>query len=73
MRPFRVARVNALLWRRAKLRILHMKGFDPLVVDINEADVVERLQAKMRRIVIDAAALVALELVEEALERDAIE
>ena len=49
-----------------------MKRFDALVVHVDEPDVVERLQAKMRRIVIDAEALVALELVEEALKRDAI-
>src|SRR5579864_8875283 len=72
VRPFGVARINALLWRGTKLRVLHMKRFDALVVNVDEPDVVERLQAKMRRIVIDAAALVALELVEEALKRDAI-
>jgi hypothetical protein len=49
-----------------------MKGFDALVVNVDEPDIVERLQAEMRRIVIDAAALVALELVEEPLERHAV-
>ena len=50
-----------------------MKGFDALVINVDEPDIVERLQAKMRRVVIDAAALVTVELVEEALEGDAVE
>ena len=50
-----------------------MKRLDPLVIDVDEADVVEVLQAKVRRIVVDAAALVTAHHVEEALVSGAVE
>ena len=50
-----------------------MKRLDPLVVDVDEADIVEVLQAEVRRVVVDAAALVAAEPVEEALVGRAVE
>ena len=48
-------------------------GLDPLVVDVDEADIVEHLQPEVRRVVVDAAALVTTELVEKALEGRPVE
>ena len=44
-----------------------MKGLDALVIDVDEADVVERRQPEVRRVIVDAAAFVPAEKVEEAL------
>src|SRR5262249_30208274 len=61
--PVREARIDALLRRRPEFGVLDVKRLDPLVIDVDEADVVERLQPEVRRVVVDAAAFVALELV----------
>src|ERR1700709_2070431 len=50
-----------------------MEGFDSLVIDINEADIVQILQTKMRRVVGDAATLMAAEEIQEPLEGRAVE
>ena len=50
-----------------------MKRLDALVIDVDEADVIQVLQTKVRRIVVDAAALVAADRSEEALEGRAVE
>src|SRR5689334_9064936 len=42
--PVREARIDALLWRWPEFGVLHMEGLDPLVVDVDEANVIERLQ-----------------------------
>ena len=67
VRPVGEAGIDALLRGRAKLRVLDVKGLDALVVDVDEADIVEVLQAEVRRVVVDAAALVPVDHGEEAL------
>ena len=73
VRPVGEAGIDALLRRRAELRVLDVKGLDALVIDVDEPDIVEVLQAEMRRVVVDAAALVPADLVEEALVGRAVE
>src|SRR5271166_725236 len=71
--PRRIARVDALPPGRIELGVLDVERLDPLVVDVDELEVVELLQHEVRRIVVDRAALVALDRVEEALERCSVE
>src|SRR5271166_246893 len=71
--PRRIARIDALPSVRIELRVLDVERLDPLVVDVDELEIVELLQHEVRRIVVDRAALVALDRVEEALERRSVE
>ena len=50
-----------------------MERLDPLVIDVDEVEIVELLQHEVRRIVVDRAALVALQRIEKALEGGAVE
>ncbi len=50
-----------------------MKRLDPLVIDVDEADIVEVLQPEVRRVVVDAAARMVVEQAEEAFEAGAVE
>src|SRR5271166_54713 len=71
--PRRIARIDALPPRRIELGVLHMKCRNPLVVDVDELEIVELLQDEMRGIVIDGAALVSFDGVEETLEARSVE
>src|SRR5438552_16087759 len=71
--PALIAGIDALPPRRVELGGLDMEGLDPLVVDVDELEIVELLQKEVRRIVIDVAALVAADRVEEHLEGRAVE
>src|SRR5208337_4425388 len=71
--PRRIARIDALPPGRIELGILDVERLDPLVVDVDEFEIIELLQHEVRRIVVDRAALVALDRVEEALECRAVE
>src|SRR4051812_30304237 len=66
-------RIDPLTAVRIKLGILHVKGLDALVVDVDESEIVELLQQEMGRVVIDAAAPVPVHLFKEDLEGGAIE
>src|SRR5271157_1563870 len=57
----------------ARAGVLDVERLDPLVVDVDEVEIIELLQHEVRRIVVDRAALVALNCVEEALERRPVE
>ena len=70
--PALEAGVHALLSARKELRILDVKGEDALVVEIDELEIVQLLQHEMRRVVVDAAALVVADALEQHLERDAV-
>ena len=50
-----------------------MEGLDALVVDVDEVEVVELLQHEVRRVVVDAAARVIADALEEHLEGRAVE
>src|SRR5271157_2115202 len=71
--PRRVARINALPAARIELGVLDVEGLDALVIDVDEIEIVELLQHEVRGIVINGAALVALQRCEKALEGRAIE
>ena len=58
--PGRIARIDALPPGRIELGVLDVERLDPLVVDVDEFEIVELLQHEVRRIVVDRAALVAL-------------
>src|SRR5260370_40558256 len=49
--PSLIAPVDALAARRAKLRILHVKHFDPFVIQIDEFKIVKLLQHEMARVI----------------------
>ena len=59
--PWRIAGIDALPSVRIELAVLDVKRLDPLVVDVDEFEVVELLQHEVRRIVVDGAALVPLQ------------
>ena len=59
--------------RRAELGVLHVEGLDALVVDVDERQIVELLQQEVRRVVVDVAARMAVDRVEEHLEGGAVE
>ena len=71
--PGRIAGIDALPAGRIELGVLHVKGLDALVIDVDEGEIVELLQHEMRGIVVDRAALVAFQRVEEPLEGRAVE
>ena len=50
------AAVDALPRRRVELGVLHVEGADPLVIHVDEAEIVELLQHEVARIVEQAAA-----------------
>ena len=67
------ARVDALLRARVELGVLDVKRLDALVIDVDEAQVVELLQQEMARVVVDVAARVVAEALEEHLEGHAVD
>ena len=71
--PRREARINALPPARPELGVLDVEGADALVVDVGEGETIELLQQEMRGIVVDPAALMAAEPVEEKLKSRAVE
>src|SRR5271165_250047 len=71
--PGRVARIDPLAPARIEFGVLHMKGRNALMIDVDEVEVIELLQHEMRRVVVDRAALVAAEGVEKALETRSVE
>src|SRR5258706_2856105 len=71
--PRLVARVHALAAVRAELGVLDMQRLDARVVDVDELEVVELLQHEVRWVVVDAAARVVVDTLEEHLEGRAVE
>ena len=70
--PVLIAGVDALATGRVELRVLDVEGVDALVVDVDEVEVVELLQHEVRRVVVDAAARMAVDALEQHLERRAV-
>src|SRR5262250_2168323 len=64
--------IDALSSSRPELGILHVKGADPLVVDVDELEIVELLDHIVARVVEDAAPIVVVEPLEEHLEGHAV-
>src|SRR5208283_1313356 len=71
--PGRVTRIDALPAGRIELGVLYVKRLDPLVIDVDDLEIVELLQHEVRRIVVDRTARVSADRVEEALEGRAVE
>lgn len=71
--PALIAGIDALAAVRIELGILHVIGADALVIDVDERQIVELLQQEVRRIVVDLAARVTAERLQEHLERGAVE
>src|SRR5271166_3535413 len=71
--PRRIPRIDALPAVRVELGVLDVEGLDALVIEVDEIEIVELLQHEVRGIVVDGAALVALQRCEKALEGRAIE
>src|SRR5690606_27128025 len=70
--PALVAAVDAGAAVRPELRILHVKCLDPLVIEVDELEIIELLQHEVTRIEQDVRAPMAADRVEEALERDTV-
>ena len=71
--PALITRVDALAAGRIELGVLDVERLDALVIDVDEGQIVELLQQEVRRVVVDVAALVAADRVEEHLEGGAVE
>ena len=71
--PGRIARIDALPPVRVELGVLDVERLDALVIDVDEVEIVELLQQKVRRVVVDGAARMVLQLAEEPLEGRAVE
>ena len=67
------ARVHALPGAGVELGVLDVERLDPLVVDVDEAEVVELLQQEMAGVVVDAAARMIADPLEEHLEGGAVD
>src|SRR6516165_655742 len=65
-------RIDALPTGRIKLGIFHMEGLDPLVINVNERQVIEVLQYEVRRVIVDASTLVVPHGGEEHLKSGAV-
>ena len=73
LQPALVAAVDALLRRRVELGVLDVEHLDALVIDVDEAEIVHALLDEVAGVVVDVAALVAADRVEEHLEGVAVE
>ena len=73
LEPWLIAGIDALPAVRVELGILDVERLDALVIDVDEGQIVELHQHEMRWIVIDAAALVPVQPIEEQLEARAVE
>ena len=71
--PVLEAAIDALAAGRIELGVLDVERLDPLVVDVDEGEVVELLQQEVRRVVVDAGSAGGRRPVEEPLEGGAVE
>src|SRR5918996_861317 len=72
VQPGLEARIHALMRARIELGVLDVKRLDPLMVDVDEAEVIELLQQKVAWIVVDAAARMVADPLEKHLEGRAV-
>ncbi len=73
LEPGLEARIDALLRARVELGVLDVERPDPLVVDVDEAEIVELLQEEVAGIVVDVAARMVADPLEEHLEGHAVD
>ena len=59
--PARIAAIHARFAIGPEFGVLYVESFDPFVIEIDELDVIELLQHKMRRIVQDIAARMVID------------
>ena len=67
--PARIAAINTRFTIGPKLGVLDVKSFDPLMIEIDELDVIELLQHEMRWIIKDVGAWMIVDCFEESLKR----
>src|SRR5262249_44219987 len=67
------ARIDALPSGRIELRILDVERLDARRINVDEGEIVELLQQEVRGIIVDVAARMIADLLEEHLEGRAIE
>src|SRR5581483_8614198 len=70
--PRLVSAVNTLAAARPKLGVLHVEHFDPLVINVDELQVIELLQNKVTGVKKNVATFVPVESIEEHLKADAV-
>src|SRR5690242_17631595 len=73
LHPGLKAAVHALPAGGIELGVLDVKCDDALVIPVDEVEIVEALQHEMRRIVVDPAAGVITDPLQQHLERGAVE
>ena len=73
LEPSLVAAVDALLGGRIELGVLDVKHLDAFVIDVDEAEIVHALFDEVAGVVVDVAALVAADRLQEHVERVAVE
>src|SRR5678815_4013542 len=72
LQPRLVSRVHPLPATRIELRVFHMKALDSLVVDVDELQVVQTLLDEVAGVIVDVAARVIVDFLQEPLEGHAI-
>ena len=70
--PRLVSAVNALTPARPELRVLHMKHFYPLMIEVDELKIVELLQNEVAGVIEDVAALMSSEPIQKHFKADAV-
>src|SRR6516165_6636084 len=70
--PWLIARIDSLPPSGVELRVLHMKRFNSFMVDVDERQIVELLQNKVRWIIVDANSFMAADGVDKHFERRSI-
>src|SRR5579863_1051371 len=73
LEPALVAAIHPLLRGRIELGVLDVEHLDPVVIGVDEAEIIHALLDEVAGVVIDIAALVAADRVEEHVERVAVE
>src|SRR6185437_11801355 len=71
--PTLVAAIHTLLRRRIELGVLDVEHLDSVVIEVDEAEIVHALLDVVAGVVIDVAALVAADRIQEHIERLAVE
>ena len=70
--PGLIAAIDSDSPRRVELRVLHVEGFDALVIEVDEGGVIELLQQEVARVVVDAGPRMPADDIDEPFERGAV-
>src|SRR5579859_1741026 len=72
VRPRLISTINTLPPRRTELRILHMKHFYAIVIEVDEFQIIKLLQNKMARIEQNVASFMILHALQEHFKTNSI-